>query len=133
MKAENGGKQMKTVWKFPAAGRDEKRFGKHPVQKPVALVERCLRASTNPGDLVLDPFVGSGTTGVAALKCGREFVGIEQDSAYTDIGNLRLTETTGGGSDMATISVAVIPDVQKRLLEKAANYHPSHYQFSGDL
>ena len=122
MKAENGGKQMKSVWKLPAAGKDEKRFGKHPVQKPVALVERCLRASTNPGDLVLDPFIGSGTTGVAALKCGRNFIGIEQDSIYIDIGNSRLTEIVGGKNDMAVSTVDVIPDVQKRLLETTGHY-----------
>ena len=122
MKAENGGKQMKSVWKLPAAGKDEKRFGKHPVQKPVVLVERCLRASTNPGDLVLDPFIGSGTTGVAALKCGRKFVGIEQDSIYIDIGNSRLTEIVGGKNEMAATSVDVIPDVQKRLLETTGHY-----------
>ncbi len=54
------GKQMKTVWTMSAPGSDEKKFGKHPTQKPVALVERCLLASTNKGDLVLDPFVGGG-------------------------------------------------------------------------
>ena len=64
MKDENGGKQMKTVWRLPAAGRDEKKFGKHPTQKPTALIARCLRASTNPGDLVFDPFAGSASTGV---------------------------------------------------------------------
>ena len=125
MKAENGGKQMKTVWKFPAAGRDEKVHGKHPTQKPMALIELCLRASTNPGDLVVDPFAGTAATGVAALKCGRQFVGIERESAYTDIGNLRLKETAGGGGDKATISVAVIPDVQKLLLETAGYYVPA--------
>ena len=125
MKAENGGKQMKTVWRFPAAGRDEKVYGKHPTQKPVALIDRCLRASTNPGDLVLDPFAGTAATGVAALKSGRHFVSIEQDSDYTDIGNLRLTETAGDGGDKAAISAAVIPDVQKRLLETAGYYVPA--------
>jgi hypothetical protein len=55
MKAVTG-KQMKTVWKMPAPGKAEKQFGKHPTQKPVALVERCLPASMNEGDLVLDPF-----------------------------------------------------------------------------
>ncbi|APB33459.1 DNA methylase N-4/N-6 [Gloeomargarita lithophora Alchichica-D10] len=67
MKAENGDKQMKNVWRISAPGKDEKLYGKHPTQKPVALVARCLRASTNPGDLVFDPFAGSATTGVATL------------------------------------------------------------------
>jgi site-specific DNA-methyltransferase (adenine-specific) len=73
------------VWTLPAPGRDEKEFGKHPTQKPVALVERCLLASTNPGDLVLDPFLGSGTTAVACIRLNRRCVGIEMDLRYLDI------------------------------------------------
>ena len=91
MKAENGGKQMKSVWRFPAAGRGEKRLGRHPTQKPVALIDRCIRASTNPGDIVLDPFAGTAATGVAALMNGRRFLGIEQDPSYVDIGMKRLS------------------------------------------
>ena len=90
MKEENGGKKMKSVWRFPAAGRDEKRLGRHPTQKPVALIDRCIRASTNPGDIVLDPFAGTAATGVAALMNGRRFLGIEQDPSYVDIGMKRL-------------------------------------------
>ena len=96
MKAENGGKQMKSVWRFPAAGRPEKRFGKHPTQKPVALIDRCLRASTNPGDLVLDPFAGSATTGCAAIALGRRFVGSEIAREYADIGAGRLADAAAG-------------------------------------
>ena len=91
MKAENGGKQMKSVWRFPAAGKDEKTFGKHPTQKPVALIERCLRASTDEGDVVFDPFAGSGATGVAAMRLGRRFVGCERDKEYVDLTVKRLT------------------------------------------
>ena len=86
MKAENGGKQMKTVWRYTAAGRDEKRYGKHPTQKPVSLIERCIRASTAPDDLVLDPFSGTASTGVAALNMGRRFVGIEVEKEFLNIG-----------------------------------------------
>ena len=71
MREENGGKQMKSVWRIPTAGRDEKEFGKHPTQKPLALVDRCIRASTNKGDLVVDPFAGSGVTAVSALRLKR--------------------------------------------------------------
>ena len=85
MKAENDGKQMKTVWKFPAAGKDEKVLGKHPTQKPVALIKRCLRSTTNEGDLVLDPFAGSGATGVAAIELGRRFVLCENDPTYAKL------------------------------------------------
>lgn len=91
MKAENGGRQMKSVWRFPAAGRAEKRLGRHPTQKPVALIDRCIRASTNPGDVVLDPFAGTAATGVAALMNGRHFLGIEQDLSYVNIGVRRLS------------------------------------------
>ena len=90
MRRENGGKQMKTVWRMNAPRASEKRFGKHPTQKPVALIERCLRASTNEGDIVLDPFAGSGSTGVAALALGRRFIGIEIDPDFIDISTKRL-------------------------------------------
>lgn len=90
MKRENGDRQMKNVWCIPPPGAAEKAHGKHPTQKPVALVARCLRASTNPGDVVLDPFAGSGTTGVAALAEGCSFVGIDLDPAYLEIARLRL-------------------------------------------
>ena len=101
MKMENGGKQMKTVWRFPAAGRDEKKFGKHPTQKPIVLIDRCLRAGTNPGDLVIDPFAGTAATGVAAIKSGRRFLGCEQIKGYAEIAAKRLAvaeDSTASGS-----------------------------------
>lgn len=94
MRKENEGRQMKNVWRLPAAGRDEKRHGKHPTQKPVALIERCLRAGTLPGNLVLDPFAGSGSTGVAALRLGRRFIGCEIDPEYARIAARRLREAS---------------------------------------
>ncbi|HOF17374.1 MAG TPA: site-specific DNA-methyltransferase [Phycisphaerae bacterium] len=96
MKAENGGKQMKSVWRFSTPSVDEKRYGKHPTQKPIALIARCLRASTNAGDLVLDPFAGSGSTGVAALMLRRGFIGCEQDAAYAKLAGRRLNDAAGG-------------------------------------
>jgi len=93
LKSENNQKQMKNVWRLPPPAKEEKRLGKHPTQKPVALVARCLRASTNPGDLVLDPFTGSGTTGVAALALGRAFIGAELEDPYVKIARQRLTAT----------------------------------------
>ena len=67
------------IWTLGAPGSAEKTFGKHPTQKPVALIERCLLASTNENDLVLDPFLGNGTTAVAAIRLKRQCVGIELD------------------------------------------------------
>lgn len=127
MKAENGGKQMKTVWQYPAAGRDEKRFGKHPTQKPVALIARCLRASTNPNDLVFDPFAGSASTGVAAISLGRNFIGSELEQEYADIGRRRLANMGNTTSD-ASIEMSTAPvsnngaDKQRALLEKDNDY-----------
>jgi len=87
-----GGKQMKTVWKIGAPRAQEKKFGKHPTQKPVALVERCILASTNEGDLILDPFLGSGTTMLAALETKRRCVGIELDECNAGVALKRLDD-----------------------------------------
>ena len=96
MKAENGGKQMKNVWRFSTPSKEEKKLGKHPTQKPIALIARCLRASTDPGDLVFDPFSGSGSTGVAALSLERRFIGCEQDEKYSGLAARRLNEVVPG-------------------------------------
>ncbi len=92
MKGLNAGKQMKTVWTLPAPGADEKTFGKHPTQKPVALLERIIRASTTAGDLMLDPFAGSGTTGVAAIRTGRQFIGLELEPKFLRLCVKRLKQ-----------------------------------------
>ncbi len=76
------GKQMRSVWSIPPPGKREKQFGKHPTQKPEALLDRVVRASTDPGFTVLDPFAGSGTTGVIALRHGRAFIGIDRSENY---------------------------------------------------
>ena len=122
MKDENGGKQMKTVWRFPAAGRPEKQFGKHPTQKPIALIERCLRASTNPGDLVLDPFAGASSTGCAALALGRRFIGSEIEPEYADIGAQRLTAIDGNAILPANRSINAVADQQAYLMDSAGQY-----------
>jgi len=77
MKQMNAGRQMKSVWEILPPASEEKRFGKHPAQKPLALIERILLASSNEGDLVLDPFLGSGTVLVAALRVHRRVMGCE--------------------------------------------------------
>ena len=121
MKAENGGKQMKTVWRLPAPGREEKKFGKHPTQKPAALIDRCLRASTNPGDLVVDPFAGSATTGCAAIALGRRFIGSEIDLEYADIAVRRLSAIAGEAIPQADPLNAAAPP-QAYLLDSSGQY-----------
>ena len=79
---KNPGKQMRSVWSIVTPGLQEKRFGKHPTQKPEALLDRVIRSSTNPGDIVLDPFCGSSTTGVLALRYGRKYIGIDMDESF---------------------------------------------------
>jgi len=90
MREINAGKQMKSVWTMAAPNGDEKGFGKHPTQKPVTLLERIILASTNEGDLILDPFAGSSTTGVAAVNCRRKYVGLELESEYLELSTKRL-------------------------------------------
>ncbi|OJT22998.1 site-specific DNA-methyltransferase [Archangium sp. Cb G35] len=111
MKADNGGKQMRDVWALPRTGdeelaadesgrvwtmtaprREEKAHGSHPTQKPVSLLERVIEASTPEDAVVLDPFNGSGTTGVAAMKLGRRYVGIDMDEQYLKLSQKRLAE-----------------------------------------
>ena len=90
MREHAGGKQMKSVWRLSAPTKAEKEFGKHPTQKPLALIERCLLASTQPGDLVLDPFSGGGTTVVASVRTGRRGMGIELDARHLELSARRL-------------------------------------------
>lgn len=90
MREMNGGKQMKNIWKISPPRKVEKIHGKHPTQKPIALIERCVLAATNEGELILDLFAGSHTTGVVALRHQREYIGIEQELEYDSIGSLRL-------------------------------------------
>lgn len=92
MKQQNGGKQMKDVWTGPLTPQKEKVFGKHPTQKPVYLLERIIEASTNPGAVVLDPFCGSSTTGVAAKMLGRKYIGIDKIEEYIELSVRRLQQ-----------------------------------------
>lgn len=85
MKLLNGGRQMTDVWRIPAVSLWEKQQGKHPTQKPLRLLYRIILASTNEGDTVLDPFSGSGTTGIAANLLGRKYIGIEQDMQFCEL------------------------------------------------
>ncbi len=107
MKQFNNGKQMRNLWQFtedvgteqkdnvweisspPAV---EKRFGRHPTQKPIELLRRIILASTQEGQLILDPFCGSSTTGVAAIILKRGYVGIDLDTDYLELSKKRLVE-----------------------------------------
>ncbi|HTE86757.1 MAG TPA: site-specific DNA-methyltransferase [Dehalococcoidia bacterium] len=86
----NGGKQMRNLWEFSVTSQKERRFGKHPSQKPLALVERIVEIATAPGDLLLDPFGGAGTLAVAAQRLGRRWVLIESVPEYAEIARRRL-------------------------------------------
>lgn len=77
-------KQMRSVWAISTPKRHEKVYGKHPTQKPIELLDRIVLASSNPGDIILDPFCGSATTGVSALSNGRRFVGIDSSLDYLE-------------------------------------------------
>lgn len=90
MKELNGGKQMKDVWSGALTPAVEKRFGKHPTQKPLYLLEQIILASTHENDIVLDPFCGSSTTGVACKKLGRNFIGIDNNEEYINLSVKRL-------------------------------------------
>jgi len=85
MKAANGGKQMQNVWSILPPRKAEKVHGRHPTQKPVALLERIVLASTEEDMLILDPFNGSGTTGLAAARHGRRYLGVDLSAEYLDL------------------------------------------------
>ncbi|GLH57621.1 DNA-methyltransferase [Helicobacter ailurogastricus] len=98
LKALNGGKQEKSIWEIPLCVgaerlKDSKGQKLHPTQKPERLLEKLLLMATKPGDLVLDPFVGTGTTGAVAKRLGRNFLGIEKDSHYIRAALARITST----------------------------------------
>jgi modification methylase len=108
MKAANDDVQMRSDWLFPICNGGERLKGAdgkkvHPTQKPEALLARVLMASTKPGDIVLDPFFGSGTTGAVAKRLGRNFVGIEREQVYIDAALERIEAVEPLGK--ATLSV----------------------------
>jgi len=104
---KNPGRQMRSAWEVFDARHSlwpigtprkyEKEFGKHPTQKPLALMERIVLASTKKGDLILDPFCGSGTTGVASVNSGRQFLGIDEDRVFLrDLAKKRIGKAVEG-------------------------------------
>jgi site-specific DNA-methyltransferase (adenine-specific) len=123
MKKINGGKQMKSVWTIRPPEPWEKRFGRHPTQKPLALLERILLASTTEGDLVLDPFLGGGTTLLAALRLGRAGLGCDVSLEFVELSLQRIC------SDLvqARISVACLyfsVDPRLRSMDRSVESSP---------
>ena len=92
MKEINGGTQMRDVWFLPAIGKWEKTCGKHPTQKPLPLLSRIILASTKKNAWILDPFSGSGTTGIAASLLNRRFLGLEREEVFLEMSRLRRIE-----------------------------------------
>ena len=92
MKALNAGKQMTDVWQIPAIGKWEKSCGKHPTQKPIAVLSRLIQASTKPNAWILDPFSGSATTGIAANLLGRRYLGVEMEESFLSMSKARREE-----------------------------------------
>ncbi len=85
------GKQMRSVWSIPITPPTEKTSGKHPTQKPIEVLMRIISSCTDKGDTILDPFNGSGTTGLVAKKLGRNYIGIEKEREYLDLTIKRIT------------------------------------------
>ena len=86
------GLQMRSVWSMGTPKPIEKKFGKHPTQKPEALLKRIVMASTNKGDVILDPFTGSSTTGIASHLLGRKYIGIDTEKKYLDLSVKRFKD-----------------------------------------
>ena len=92
MKELNANRQMTDVWQLPAIAKWEKSCGKHPTQKPLGLLARIIQASTQPGAWILDPFSGSGTTGIAANLLGRRYLGLEKEDEFLSMSKARREE-----------------------------------------
>ncbi|TKZ17110.1 site-specific DNA-methyltransferase [Shimia litoralis] len=111
LKALNEGIQMRSDWVLPICTgherlKDENGDKAHPTQKPESLLHRVLVGSTNPGDVVLDPFFGTGTTGAVAKMLGRDFIGIEREEAYRKVAKKRLANTRKFDREALQVSVS---------------------------
>ena len=88
-------KQMRSVWSINTPRNNEKKHGKHPTQKPMDLLERIILASTNEGDVILDPFAGSSTTGIVAFNNKRKFIGFDKERKYLELSKNRFNDYVG--------------------------------------
>lgn len=114
MKFLNGGKQDRSVWTLSICQGTERLKGKdgkklHSTQKPLSLLEKIILSSTKPGDIILDPFFGTGTTGVAAKKYGRNYVGIERENNYIVAAEERLNAQKSEINIISNLSLEVKP------------------------
>lgn len=136
MKAANDDVQMRSDWLFPICTGAERLKGEdgkkvHPTQKPEALLARVLMASTKPGDVVLDPFFGSGTTGAVARRLGRHFVGIEREQDYIDAARARIDAVEPLGKNELTVMTGkrAEPRVAFNVLIEAGHVKPGDVLF----
>lgn len=140
MKALNDDLQMRSDWLLPVCtGRERLKVGgrkAHPTQKPEALLYRVLLAATRPGELVLDPFFGSGTTGAVARKLGRDWIGIEREPGYAELARKRIDGIPAGAAeDLATPAGRAEPRVpfgavvERGLLPPGAELFDLHRRF----
>jgi modification methylase len=111
LKALNEGIQMRSDWVLPICTgherlKDDNGDKAHPTQKPESLLHRVLVATTHPGDVVLDPFFGTGTTGAVAKMLGREFIGIEREEAYRKVAEKRLSNVRKFDKEALTVSAS---------------------------
>jgi len=116
MRKMNNNKQMQSLWSITAPKPEEKIYGKHPTQKPIALLERIILASTKEKDIVLDPFTGSSTTGIAAYRLGRHFLGIDSNKEYLDLSVRRLNFEQRKKQNVKLEIQNVEKDIEKQLI-----------------
>lgn len=123
MKSLNDGVQMRSDWVIPiCSGKERARESgtrAHSTQKPLALLYRIITSSTNRGDTILDPFLGSGTTAVAARTLGRRWIGVEKDSAYIELSMKRVSEAVSSAAP-ADFSQALTPYPSRRHQDRVA-------------
>ncbi|MBL8577466.1 MAG: site-specific DNA-methyltransferase [Mesorhizobium sp.] len=146
MKAANDDVQMRSDWLFPICTgaerlKDDNGEKLHPTQKPEALLARIMLSSTRPGDIVLDPFFGSGTTGAVARRLGRNFVGIEREQAYIDAASERIASVKPmADEDLATISgkraeprVAFVSLIDSGAIKPGATLYDARRRFAAKV
>jgi modification methylase len=131
MKAANDDLQMRSDWLLPICTggerlKDEDGKKVHPTQKPEALLHRVLMASSKPGDVVLDPFFGTGTTGAVARRLGRHFIGIEREQDYIDAARARIDAVEPLGKNELTVMTGkrAEPRVAFNVLIEAGHIKP---------